>query len=146
MIKVFALISLIILVCVECSTRIRTKCPRGRYGLQGGLTPCSPCPRGRYGSTSGLSSSSCTAQCGAGKYQDKLGQEDIDSCKPCPPNTWSSLNGVTSKKCTACPVGKYNLLWGATRSGACLVCIPGYMNANCMDIVTLTTKGNINGL
>ena len=33
----------------EASTKTRAKCPRGRYGEEGGLVPCKPCPRGRYG-------------------------------------------------------------------------------------------------
>ena len=132
---------------VAASTRTRALCARGRYSItHAGQVPCLPCPRGRYGDTYGLTESSCTNSCGPGKYQPKLGVETVADCMLCPPNTWSSLSGVTSDICTPCSTGRYNLLWGASQQAACLVCDAGYMSAECMDDVMMTTEGQINGL
>ena len=130
------------------STRKRALCPRGRYstGVSAGQVPCVPCPRGRYGDTSGLKTSQCTAACPQGKFSNRLGVETVADCQPCPPNTWSSLSGVTSNVCTPCEVGKYNLLWGSISEADCLVCEPGYLNGECMEVITMATEGNINGL
>ena len=146
--NMFCVCLLVIIHVTMASTKKRALCPRGRYstGVSAGQVPCAPCPRGRYGETSGLKTSQCTAACPQGKFSDKLGVETIADCQPCPPNTWSSLTGVTSNVCTPCEAGKYNSLWGSTTEADCLVCLPGYMQAECMEEITMATEGRINGL
>lgn len=130
----------------EGSTKTRSLCPRGRYSLANGLVPCIPCPRGRYGSIQGLMTAQCTDQCPAGKYQNMLAAQTPDDCKPCPPNTYSSSKGLKrAAECIHCAAGKFNLLWGSTDAGACVPCMAGYMNAECMDIVTMPQQGRVNG-
>jgi len=75
-----------------------------------------------------------------------LAAQTPDDCKPCPPNTYSSSKGLKrAAECIHCGAGKFNLLWGSTDAGACVPCMAGYMNAECMDMVTMPQQGRVNG-
>ena len=126
-------------------------CPRGKYRKAGlRRSECVHCPRGRYGATAGLTSSTCTANCPSGRYNDRLGAKSPDDCKLCPSGKYGAATGLATSECSSsCPSGYYSATFGLDSSSLCDECPVGYRGWQCTHALTprrghfISTDGHI---
>ena len=124
--------------------------PLGKYAISN--TKSMDCPSGRYADVQGLSS--CKL-CGAGRYNDKIGQWSCNqvcwfgkfslagatNCQDCPSGRFSSSVGLRSRdECVPAPVGKY-----LDSNGLKVNCPVGqYQNENGTTFCKLCEAGKYN--
>lgn len=115
-------------------------CPFGKYTGNIGSNSEKSCKTCTPGSVSSSGSSNCISclagkyslqgekcvVCPEGKYNNLIGQKNLESCKDCPNGKFSNINGSSSiVNCLNCPVGKHNPLSGSASESSCLSCIVG---------------------